>query len=218
MTNNVKHDLTFKSVLSLADKAEQVINGKKEQVAQALMGLATGLSTPGQFEVGCAAAESERKARITEMAADKGMTKDERKKLVRLPASWSNAKSVILRGWEDYKLIPNDYESFSQFKDAKEAAAKASKEGKSTTSQGEGIADNATIAMGGSVTTVLFSDLIKRISIMDTSTQEMIALELNDIIAQYEVAPTEQNNEPTEQDDAATLAALEEEQIRQATA
>lgn len=216
--NTKTHEVTFSSVLAQADSAEKVINGKKEQVAQALMGIAAGLTTADQFEAGCVAAEAARKARISEIAVDKGIGKAERKILVRLPSSWSNAKSVLLRGWADHGLIPNDYETFSQFKDAKDAAVKAVKEPRHPKAS-DTATDGASAQMEkGSVTQVLFSDLMLRVSKLSTENQELIALELESIISQYEseVTPTEEVGE--DDSEAVILAALEDEQIRQASA
>ncbi len=187
MSNKQSSEMqTFAVVLAHADKADQVINGKREQVAQELLALASGLSTPEQFEAGCASAESQRKSRILEQSADKGLTKKERKAAVRLPASWSNAKSILLRGWEDHGLIPNDYETFSQYKEAKAEAVKLAKGDvqKKVASVTDG-ADGYEMMENGSVTAVFFGPLLEQIKQFPSEVQEEIALELEGIISKF---------------------------------
>lgn len=195
MKTETENTTTFASVLAIADKAQQVISGKVEQVAQMLLALASGLSTPDQFEAGCVAAETARKARMTEIAADKGLSKKERKAFVKLPSAWSNAKSILLRGWEDHGLIPNDYETFSQYKEAKNEAVKATKP--KVDKHGASVADavdTASVQMEkGSITEVLYGDLIKRISALSSEVQEMIAMELDKIVLSFEDNSSDQD-------------------------
>ena len=188
--------VTYASVLAEADKAQQVIEGKRDTVAQKLLQLASTCTTAEQFEAGCASAETARKQRLTEIAADKGMSKQERKTFVRLPAAWSNAKSVILRGWEDYGLIPNDFETYSQFKDAKTSAVKASKEATRKATGGDtespGIMDN-------DITSVLFGDIMSRIRKLPGEVQEEIALHLEELVTKYEPTINEDESLTDEQ-------------------
>ena len=189
MKTETEDKTTFATVLAMADKAQSVISGKVEQVAQALLALASGMSTPDQFEAGCQSAETARKARMTEIAADKGLSKKDRKAFVKLPSAWSNAKSILLRGWEDHGLIPNDFETFSQYKDAKDGAVKATKV-KVTKGESAGAdegADAITERMEkGSITEVLFGDLMTRVAALPSETQEIIAAELDSIVSQFE--------------------------------
>lgn len=186
MSDKTESTTTFASILALADKAQTVISGKVEQVSQALLTLASGLTSPEQFEAGCVSAETARKARLTEIAADKGLSKKERKAFVKLPSAWSNAKSVLLRGWEDYGLIPNDYETFSQYKDAKGEAVKAAKGPKHRATTDKASADVVEQMEQGSITQVLFSDLLKRIATLSSESQELIADELETIVSSFE--------------------------------
>lgn len=193
---NKDNVVTYASVLAEADKAQQVIEGKRDTVAQKLLQLASTCTTAEQFEAGCASAETTRKQRLTEIAADKGMSKTERKKLVRLPAAWSNAKSVILRGWEDYGLIPNDFETFSQFKDAKTQAVKAAKEQTRKLAGGE---TESPDIMDNDVTSVLFGDIMARIRQLPGEVQEEIALHLEELVAKYEPAAVDDESLTDEQ-------------------
>lgn len=211
----VKEGLTFGSVLAEADRAQTVISDKQESVAQHLFTLAQTLSTPEQFEAGCAAAEGARKQKLTQKAADKGMNKKERQKLVRLPAAWSNAKSVLLRGWEDYKLIPNDYDSYSQYKEDK---GKAVKDNAVHKYQGTGVsadgADAALDAMSSkNLTTVLFADLLARVRELPPEVQEEISLHFDELISKYEgVAPEEEGNDDVYVEEDAHIMAQAEQQ------
>lgn len=214
MSDKTEDKTTFASILAMADKAQSVITGKVEQVCQLLLALASGLSTPDQFEAGCVAAETARKARLTEIAADKGLSKDERKAFTKLPSAWSNAKSVLLRGWADHSLIPNDYETYSQYKDAKDAAVKATKvQSGDSAAQAEGVATASVQMAQGSITQVLFGDLMQRIAVLDTESQELIAEELNAIIAQFEGQKVDSTE--SEQTDG---EALEEAQMKSVSA
>lgn len=192
-TSSTTTEITFASVLAEADKAQAVISGKQDSVAQHLLQIAQALTTAEQFEAGCAAAEVQRRARMTEKAAEKGLTKKQRQAFVRLPASWSNAKSVLLRGWEDFQLIPNDYESYSQYKEAKTAAVKARnalpKTGATVATPPAGM-ESAPLDSAKQVTTVLFSDLIARVSRLPREVQEEISLHFEELIAKYEPAQT----------------------------
>lgn len=211
MSKDKEHDgmTTFAAVLAAADKAQSVISGKVEQVAQALLALASSMSTPDQFDAGCVNAESQRKARLTEIAADKALTKAERKAMTKLPSAWSNAKSVLLRGWMDYGLIPNDHETFSSFKNAKIEATKANKP-ESISKKDKDVADSITETMEkGSITTALYGELITRIAKLPTEVQEEIALELDSIVSTFEdkLSTTQTDSE-----------ALEEAQLQRAQA
>jgi len=190
MTQEKKQEITFNSVLAEADNAQKVISGKQESVAQHLFILAQGCTSADQFESGCAAAESARKTRLTEKAANAGMAKKERQAYVRLPGAWSNAKSVILRGWEDFGLIPNDSESYSQYKELKTQAVKARKSPKKSMEQGEGGENGVDVEIqrAKSVTEVLFNDLLDRVAKLPTEVQE-------EIISKYEPKVDVSDNE-----------------------
>lgn len=206
-----KTEFTFHSVLLEADQAQEVISGKLNVVGAHLFTLAQGMSTPDQFEAGCEAAESARRQVLSEKSVEEGLTKKQRKDRLRLPGAWSNAKSVLLRGWMDHGLIPNDYETYSQYKDAKADSVKASKVKvtNETSEETTDAAKDAISAVGkeGSVTAVLFGDIFSRIAALPTEIQEEISLHLDELVAKYEGNTSQ---------DADIMEALENEQIRQA--
>lgn len=195
--------LTYASVLAEADKAQSVIEGKRETVAQHLLQLASTCSTPEQFEAGCASAEQNRKQRLTEIAADKGLSKAERKRMTRLPAAWSNAKSIILRGWEDYGLIPNDFETFSQFKDSKTKMVKDSKDTARKLSGGK--VESSSI-IEGDITSVLFGEVMGRIRKLPGDVQEEIALHLEELVSKYEPSQEVQDDDSVSDQEALEAA------------
>ena len=92
--------------------------------------------------------------------------------------------------------LSNDYETFSQFKDARTLPLRQSKN-KAPESQRYRHGWRKCTDGKGSVTQVLFSDLMLRVSKLSTENQELIALELESIISQYEgeVALTEEVDE-----------------------
>jgi len=201
-----KQEFTFQSVLLEADMAQGVITEKQESVGQHLFLLGQAMSTPEQFEAGCEAAEAARRNVITEQCLVESLSKQGRKDRLRLPSAWSNAKSVILRGWMDHGLIPNDAETYSQYKAAKADAVKAAKtKVKGTAEKGEG--QSTDDVMGNSITDVLFSDLLKKVSALPTEIQEEIALALEEIITKYLVEEVEEGDGMEELEEAQVVGA-----------
>lgn len=214
----------YAEVLAYADRIQKGINSEKDSVAGYLLMLAANSNDAEHFQAGCESAENDRRAAISKKLADSKLNKAERKAQLRLPSCWSNPKSVILRGWLDFGMVPKEFQSFSEFQLAKTDKAKALKQAQqanqgggdqSSTVKAEGAKD-ALAAMSGSITAVLFTPLIERISKLTTEFQQEIAHELDTLISGLEgVIRVDEVVEQGEVDESA-LDELEQAQMQAA--
>lgn len=185
---------TYAEVLAYADRTQQGINSEKDSVAGYLMQLASVCKDPDHFATGCEAAENDRRAIISKKSADQKLGKADRKAALRLPACWSQPKSDILRGWNDFGMVPKEYGTYYAFMVEKKRISKEKKAaqqgntggGDTTHANGATGAKDALRAMDGSITAILFEPLLSRIAKMSGEMQENIAHALEAIVIRFE--------------------------------
>jgi len=107
-----KTKLTFDEVLTQADALQLQLADGWRGVSQNLLALAADLPDVQAFTASASKAESERRTKMNELAAESKWSDEERRRRMRLPQSWSNAKSQIKRIWEEYGTHPREFKTY----------------------------------------------------------------------------------------------------------
>jgi small-conductance mechanosensitive channel len=161
-------DRIFKTILSLitfADQLQEQVMAQKGEVGTALLNLAREHRDPDAFLVACKAAEDDRKANLNRVAQEKAWSVEELREHSRLPDAYRQAKSNVKKVWEEFGKHPKEFKTISEVNRYLNDARKSKNSNTRTDEPNKGATEGATRAMAamqGSISSVLFGDMLKR--------------------------------------------------------